>query len=174
MGGRTWAETVETTASEMRNYTPLIRELPPGSLTSTELLDGCFLLAREGFNDRHHAGLYADGHRVMRPPGTASRRGLFQRRGRPARRRTRDRPAHGRRSGFARSTRFLLADEMPIHEECRRLLIAATETDAERYANLYEVGWPDAPHRALHNSTAERWEAAGQPPPWRRSRWSQR
>jgi hypothetical protein len=54
---------------------------------------------------------------------------------------------------------------MPIHEEYRRLLLAATETDAEWYANLYEVGWPDAPHRALHNSTAERWEAAGRPAP---------
>ncbi len=62
-------------------------------------------------------------------------------------------------------TRFLLAEEMPIHEEYRRRLIAATETDAEWYANLYEVGWPDAPHRAIHNSTAERWEAAGRPPP---------
>ena len=30
-------------------------------------------------------------------------------------------------------TRFLLADEMPIHEEYRRLLIAATETNAEWY-----------------------------------------
>jgi nitronate monooxygenase len=62
-------------------------------------------------------------------------------------------------------TRFLLADEMPIHEEYRRRLIAAAETDAEWYANLYEVGWPDAPHRAIHNSTAERWEAAGRPAP---------
>jgi NAD(P)H-dependent flavin oxidoreductase YrpB (nitropropane dioxygenase family) len=62
-------------------------------------------------------------------------------------------------------TRFLLADEMLIHEEYRRRLIAATETDAEWYANLYEVGWPDAPHRAIHNSTAERWEAAGRPAP---------
>jgi nitronate monooxygenase len=62
-------------------------------------------------------------------------------------------------------TRFLLADEMPIHEEYRRRLIAATEADAEWYANLYEIGWPDSPHRAIHNSTAERWEAAGRPPP---------
>ena len=62
-------------------------------------------------------------------------------------------------------TRFLLADEMPIHDEYRRRLIAATETDAEWYPNLYEVGWPDAPHRAIHNSTAERWEAAGRPAP---------
>jgi nitronate monooxygenase len=62
-------------------------------------------------------------------------------------------------------TRFLLADEMPIHEEYRRHLIAAAETDAEWYPNLYEVGWPDAPHRAIHNSTAERWEVAGRPAP---------
>lgn len=60
-------------------------------------------------------------------------------------------------------TRFLLADEMPIHDEYRRRLIAATETDAEWYPDLYDVGWPDAPHRALHNSTTEMWEAAGRP-----------
>jgi len=62
-------------------------------------------------------------------------------------------------------TRFLLAEEMPLHDEYRRLLIAAAETDAEWYANLYEVGWPDASHRALHNSTAQTWEDAGRPPP---------
>ncbi|HEX3830992.1 MAG TPA: nitronate monooxygenase [Solirubrobacteraceae bacterium] len=62
-------------------------------------------------------------------------------------------------------TRFLLADEMPIHDEYRRRLMAATESDTEWYPNLYEVGWPDAPHRAIHNSTAERWEAAGRPAP---------
>jgi nitronate monooxygenase len=62
-------------------------------------------------------------------------------------------------------TRFLLAEEMPIHEEYRRHLIAATETDAEWYPNLYEVGWPNSPHRALRNSTSEKWDAAGRPPP---------
>ena len=51
-------------------------------------------------------------------------------------------------------TRFLLAREMPIHEEYRRRLMDAAETDAQWYADLYEVGWPDAPHRALRNSTA--------------------
>src|SRR5205823_6243616 len=61
-------------------------------------------------------------------------------------------------------TRFLLADEMPIHQEWRRLLIAATETDAEWYANLYDVSWPNAPHRALRNSTSAEWERAGRPP----------
>ncbi len=61
-------------------------------------------------------------------------------------------------------TRFLLATEMPIHEDYRRALIAAAETDPQWYADLYEVGWPDAPHRALRNSTATAWEAAGRPP----------
>ena len=62
-------------------------------------------------------------------------------------------------------TRFLLADEAPVHQEYRRRLIAAAETDPEWYANLYEVGWPNAPHRALRNSTADKWETAGRPLP---------
>jgi len=61
-------------------------------------------------------------------------------------------------------TRFLLAQEMPVHENYRRALVAAAETDAVWYPNLYDVGWPDAPHRALRNSTARKWEAAGRPP----------
>jgi NAD(P)H-dependent flavin oxidoreductase YrpB (nitropropane dioxygenase family) len=61
-------------------------------------------------------------------------------------------------------TRFLLADEMPIHEDYRRRLIAAAETDPQWYPNLYDVGWPSSPHRALGNSTAAAWEAAGRPP----------
>jgi NAD(P)H-dependent flavin oxidoreductase YrpB (nitropropane dioxygenase family) len=65
-------------------------------------------------------------------------------------------------------TRFLLAQEMPIHEDYRRALIAAAETDPQWYPNLYEVGWPDSPHRALRNSTARAWEAAGRPPPGQR------
>ncbi len=58
-------------------------------------------------------------------------------------------------------TRFLLAEEMPVHEEYRRRLIAAAETDAQWYPDLYDVGWPASPHRALRNSTARAWEAAG-------------
>jgi nitronate monooxygenase len=68
-------------------------------------------------------------------------------------------------------TRFLLAEEMPIHEDYRRALIAAAETDAQWYPNLYDVGWPDSPHRALRNSTARAWEAAGCPPDAQRPGW---
>jgi nitronate monooxygenase len=61
-------------------------------------------------------------------------------------------------------TRFLLATETPIHEEYRRRVMDSGETEAEWYAHLYDVGWPDASHRALRNSTSEAWEAAGRPP----------
>jgi len=61
-------------------------------------------------------------------------------------------------------TRFLLAQEMPIHEEYRHRLMDAAETDAQWYPDLYAVGWPGAPHRVIRNSTAEAWEAAGRPP----------
>ena len=65
-------------------------------------------------------------------------------------------------------TRFLLAEETPVHAEYRRLLIAAAETDAQWYADLFGVGWPGAPHRVIRNSTAQAWEAAGRPGPGRR------
>ncbi len=61
-------------------------------------------------------------------------------------------------------TRFLLAEEMPIHADYRRRLVAAAETDPMRYPSLYSAGWPDSPHRALRNSTGDAWEAAGRPP----------
>ncbi|HLN70269.1 MAG TPA: nitronate monooxygenase [Streptosporangiaceae bacterium] len=61
-------------------------------------------------------------------------------------------------------TRFLLAREMPLHQDYRHALIAAAETDPQWYPDLYDIGWPDAPHRALRNSTAAAWEAAGRPP----------
>jgi nitronate monooxygenase len=65
-------------------------------------------------------------------------------------------------------TRFLLAEEARVHAVYRERLIAARETDAQWYADLYDVEWPNAPHRALRNATAQAWEAAGSPEPGRR------
>jgi nitronate monooxygenase len=62
-------------------------------------------------------------------------------------------------------TRFLLAEEAPVHERYRARLVAADETEALWFADLFDVGWPNAPHRALRNATIEAWEAAGRPPP---------
>lgn len=66
-------------------------------------------------------------------------------------------------AGAMLGTRFLLAEETPIHPEYRDRLLAACETDTV-YSTLFDVGWPDAPHRTLRNSTVEAWEAAGRPP----------
>jgi NAD(P)H-dependent flavin oxidoreductase YrpB (nitropropane dioxygenase family) len=59
-------------------------------------------------------------------------------------------------------TRFLAAQESSIHDEYRGRLLEAVETDTY-YGTLFDGGWPDAPHRALRNSTVEGWEAAGRP-----------
>jgi NAD(P)H-dependent flavin oxidoreductase YrpB (nitropropane dioxygenase family) len=59
-------------------------------------------------------------------------------------------------------TRFLAAEEAAIHPDYRRRLLAAREIDTV-HTGLFDVGWPDAPHRVLRNSTVARWEAAGRP-----------
>ncbi|MGW1449544.1 NAD(P)H-dependent flavin oxidoreductase [Micromonospora sp. NPDC002411] len=60
-------------------------------------------------------------------------------------------------------TRFLAADEAATHEVYRRHLIAATGADAV-HTLCFDGGWPNAPHRALRNTTLRRWQAAGSPP----------
>lgn len=60
-------------------------------------------------------------------------------------------------------TRFLASEEAEIHPDYRHLLLAAAETGTGHYDNLFDLGWPDAPHRVLRNSTTAAWEAAGRP-----------
>ena len=60
-------------------------------------------------------------------------------------------------------TRFLMAEEAPVHERYRERLIQADETEALWFADLFDGGWPNAPHRALRNATIDKWEAAGRP-----------
>ena len=64
-------------------------------------------------------------------------------------------------------TRFLASPEASIHPSYRDRLLAADETQAV-YMKLFDVGWPDAPHRVLRNSTIAAWEQAGQPAPGQR------
>ncbi|MEX5728258.1 nitronate monooxygenase [Rhodovulum iodosum] len=61
-------------------------------------------------------------------------------------------------------TRFLSAKEASVHPEYLARLLAATENDTGHYDNLYDIDWPNAPHRTLKNSTSAMWEAAGKPP----------
>jgi NAD(P)H-dependent flavin oxidoreductase YrpB (nitropropane dioxygenase family) len=59
-------------------------------------------------------------------------------------------------------TRFLASDEAAIHNRYRERLIAADET-ATVHTDLFDGGWPGAPHRVLRNATYDGWEAAGRP-----------
>jgi len=61
-------------------------------------------------------------------------------------------------------TRFLASDEATIHPHYRQRLLHAVESDTVYTENLFDVGWPNAPHRTLRNRTDEGWDAAGRPP----------
>jgi nitronate monooxygenase len=64
-------------------------------------------------------------------------------------------------------TRFLMSAEAAIHPAYREALAHATAADTF-ISTLFDVSWPEAPHRALRNSTVMAWEAAGRPPPGHR------
>lgn len=71
--------------------------------------------------------------------------------------------ALGAQAGWI-GTRFLAAEEAAIHPHYRSRILAARAEDAV-YGTLFNVGWPNAPHRVLENSTMREWEAAGRLPP---------
>jgi nitronate monooxygenase len=60
-------------------------------------------------------------------------------------------------------TRFVASDEAAVHPLYKAKITEATE-DETLYSSLFDVGWENAPHRTLRNSTSENWEAAGSPP----------
>jgi NAD(P)H-dependent flavin oxidoreductase YrpB (nitropropane dioxygenase family) len=60
-------------------------------------------------------------------------------------------------------TRFLASREAAIHRRYQDLLLGARETDTAYLDDLFDVSWPNAPHRALRNKTVAAWEAAGRP-----------
>ncbi len=62
-------------------------------------------------------------------------------------------------------TRFLASSEADIHPRYRERLIAASESDTGYFEDLYDIGWPHAPHRILRNRVVTEWEAVGRPVP---------
>ncbi len=67
-------------------------------------------------------------------------------------------------TGVSVGTRFVASAEANAHPVYKDLVVAARETDTV-YSTLFDIGWPDAPHRTLRNSTVRAWEAAGRPAP---------
>ena len=69
--------------------------------------------------------------------------------------------------GVSLGTRFVASDEAWIHPACKQRVVESVAEDAV-YSQLYDVWWPDAPHRTLRNKTFEEWDAAGRPLPGNR------
>jgi len=61
-------------------------------------------------------------------------------------------------------TRFLASEEAAIHQVYRQHLLASKEVDTVYLEDLFDIGWPNAPHRVIRNSTVAAWEASGKPP----------
>lgn len=66
-------------------------------------------------------------------------------------------------SGAWIGTRFLVSQEAAIHPCYRERILRASEDDTVYLEELFDIGWPKAPHRVLRNGTVDAWEAAGRP-----------
>jgi nitronate monooxygenase len=60
-------------------------------------------------------------------------------------------------------TRFVASTESPAHPAWVARILRSAETDTF-HSKLFDIGWPDAPHRVLRNRTIDAWIAAGRPP----------
>jgi nitronate monooxygenase len=60
-------------------------------------------------------------------------------------------------------TRFVASAEAPAHPAWVAKLLQSAETDTF-HSSLFDIGWPDAPHRVLRNRTIDAWIEAGRPP----------
>ncbi|MGD9588646.1 MAG: NAD(P)H-dependent flavin oxidoreductase [Pyrinomonadaceae bacterium] len=70
-------------------------------------------------------------------------------------------------SGAWLGTRFVASEEARAHEIYKQRLGSANAEDTA-YSELFDVGWENAPHRALRNSTYKMWESSGSLPSGRR------
>jgi nitronate monooxygenase len=65
--------------------------------------------------------------------------------------------------GVSMGTRFVASEEAWIHPAYKERVIRSGADDTF-YGELFDVGWPDAPQRALKAKTFSEWDAAGRPP----------
>jgi nitronate monooxygenase len=70
-------------------------------------------------------------------------------------------------AAVACGTRFVAAAEASVEPYWAERIVAASASDAV-LTGAFDVGWPDAPHRVLRNSTLAALAAAGDPPPGER------
>ena len=60
-------------------------------------------------------------------------------------------------------TRFLASAEAFVPHAYKTRIVKSTAEDTV-YTELFDIGWPRAPHRVLRNKAVVEWEAAGRPP----------
>jgi NAD(P)H-dependent flavin oxidoreductase YrpB (nitropropane dioxygenase family) len=64
-------------------------------------------------------------------------------------------------------TRFVASEESLASPEYKQRVVRAHAEDTV-YTMLFDLDWPDAPHRVLRNKAVDEWEAAGRPPSGKR------
>jgi len=69
---------------------------------------------------------------------------------------------HAGADGVWPGTRFVASDEAGAHADYKQRIVDASAADT-LLCDLFDIGWPDAPHRVLRNSTVRAWETAGSP-----------
>ena len=57
---------------------------------------------------------------------------------------------------------FLCSTEASATQAYKERVVRSTAEDTV-YTMLFDLGWPDAPHRVLRNQAFEEWEAVGRP-----------
>lgn len=66
--------------------------------------------------------------------------------------------------GVSLGTRFVASAEAWAHPHYKQRIVDASASDTVFTPDLYNIGWPDAPHRTLVNATFRKWDEAGRPP----------
>jgi nitronate monooxygenase len=65
----------------------------------------------------------------------------------------------------AMGTRFLASTEAAVTPDYKERIVRSRAEDTVLVDELFNIGWPGAPHRVLRNRTVTEWEAAGRSSP---------
>ncbi|MDP9046703.1 MAG: nitronate monooxygenase, partial [Bacteroidota bacterium] len=61
-------------------------------------------------------------------------------------------------SGVSIGTRFMMSEEAEVHTRFQQLIARASESDTVYSERLFNIGWDNAPHRIIRNSTVNNFE----------------
>ncbi len=67
-------------------------------------------------------------------------------------------------AGVSIGTRFVASEEAFVPRIYKERIVTSGAEDTLYTEDLFDVGWPNAPHRVLRNAIVREWEAAGRPP----------